>query len=80
MFGVNRDIESLRASRETFYQWFSNQRGENEKIHRLLFTKDRFGTERPKMDLLLENFEKNIEKLSLENRKLNERVSVLEKK
>ena len=76
MFGVNRDIESLRASRETFYQWFSNQRGENEKIHRLLFTKDRFGTERPKMDLFLEN----IEKLNIENRKLNERVSVLEKK
>jgi len=76
MFGVNRDIESLKASRETFYQWFSNQRGENEKIHRLLFTKDRFGTERPKMDLLLEN----IEKLSLENRKLNEKINYLEKK
>ena len=76
MFGVNRDIESLKASRETFYQWFSNQRAENEKIHNLLFTKDRFGTERPKMDLLLEN----IEKLSIENRKLNERIEILEKK
>jgi len=75
MFG-KIEIASLQESRKDFYQRWYNQRDLNEKVHRLLFTKDRFGTERPKMDLLLEN----IEKLSIENRKLNERISKLEKK
>ena len=72
MFGIKRinlNIKYLQDSRASFYERFQNLNKEIQKIHRLLFTTDRFGTERPKMDILLENIEK-----------LNARLNVLEKK
>ena len=76
MFGIKRinlNIKYLQDSRTSFYERFQNLNKEIQKIHRLLFTTDRFGTVRPKIDMLIENIEKG-------NEKLNARLNVLEKK
>jgi len=73
MFGkIKREQEQQRRD----ITWLAE---ENRKL-RDLFTKDRHGTERPKVDLLLESLDKVNKNMWLNVNELNKRIELLEKK
>ena len=73
MFGkIKREQEQQRRD----ITWLAE---ENRKL-RDLFTKDRHGTERPKVDLLLESLDKVNKNMWLNVNELNKRIEILEKK
>ena len=73
MFGkIKREQEQQRRD----ITWLAE---ETRKL-RDLFTKDRHGTERPKVDLLLESLDKVNKNMWLNVNELNKRIEILEKK
>ena len=73
MFGkIKREQEQQRRD----ITWLAE---ETRKL-RDLFTKDRHGTERPKVDLLLESLDKVNKNMWLNVNELNKRIELLEKK
>ena len=73
MFGkIKREQEQQRRD----ITWLAE---ETRKL-RDLFTKDRHGTERPKVDILLESLDKVNKNMWLNVNELNKRIEILEKK
>ena len=72
MFGkIKREQEQQRRD----ITWLAE---ETRKL-RDLFTKDRHGTERPKVDILLESLDKVNKNMWLNVNELNKRIELLEK-